>query len=248
MSIWNKLWKRQLKVQTLSSWGREGRVVAVSQTGGRELGETGRMRRGEKREGCWEEGSKMSSDVSWAREEAANVKVSSTCLRNLRLSRQANPFLFPEQNSHLGRKVFLSCTFSATGDWKDHPPTHCNMPHEAWVREVNEPTFSIIPVGVFMGEKLITCDKYAGAWTSHHFCQAACEQKHFSNPVILAVDSPNHCPVQELESTQLKQRPQTRSQNMTDHKKCKVLELWHWWHAVSRVKTLYTCCHFVFTL
>lgn len=51
-------------------------MVAVSQTGGRELGETGRMRRGEKREGSWEEGSKMSSDVSWAREDAAKVKVS----------------------------------------------------------------------------------------------------------------------------------------------------------------------------
>lgn len=49
------------------------------------------------------------------------------------------------------------------------------------------PPFPIIPVGVFMREKLITCDKYTGAWTRCHFCQAACEQKHFSNAVILAM-------------------------------------------------------------
>lgn len=66
------------------------------------------------------------------------------------------------------------------------------------VRKVNEPTFSIIPVGVFMGEKLITCDKYTGAWTSCHFCQAACEQKHFSSAVILAMDLPNQCSMRKL--------------------------------------------------
>lgn len=50
------------------------------------------------------------------------------------------------------------------------------------------PPFPIIPVGVFMGEKLITCDKYNSARTRRRSCQAACEQKHFSNGVILAVD------------------------------------------------------------
>lgn len=110
------------------------------------------------------------------------------------------------------------------------------------VRKVNEPTFSIIPVGVFMGEKLITCDKYTGAWTSCHFCQAACEQKHFSSAVILAMDLSNQCTMQKLiythtqKDAQPKLHPSTRWQNMTAHKKCKVHKLWHWRHAVSRVK------------
>lgn len=120
-------------------------------------------------------------------------------------------FLFPKQNSHLGRKVFKSGTFSATGDWRNQQPIHCKVPQEAWVRKVNEPTFSIIPVGVFMGEKLITCDKYTSAWTSCHFCQPACEQKHFSNAVILAMDLANQCPMQKLVSKHTK----THYQNLT---------------------------------
>lgn len=125
--------------------------------------------------------------------------------KNFGLSRRANPFYSPSKTAILEKKVFRSCTFSAMGDWRNHQPTHCKVPQEAWVWKVNEPTFSIIPVGVFMGEKLITCDKYIGAWTSCHFCQAACEQKHFSKAVILAIDLPNQCPMQKLVSTHTKE-------------------------------------------
>lgn len=55
-----------------------------------------------------------------------------------------------------------------------------------------------------MGEKLITCDKYTGTWMSCHFCQAVCEQKHFSNAVILAVDLPNQRPMHKLASAHTK--------------------------------------------
>lgn len=44
----------------------------------------------------------------------------------------------------------MSKTLSATGDWKNQRAIYCKEPQEAWVRKVNEPTFSIIPVGVFM--------------------------------------------------------------------------------------------------
>lgn len=133
-------------------------------------------------------------------------------VKNLGLSGQANLFLFPKQSSHLGSKALRSCTFSASADRRNHQPTHCKVPQEARVWKVNEPTLSIISVGVFMGEKLITCDKYSGAWTSR---QAACEQKHFPSAVLLAMDSPNQCPRQKLASTHTKdtkpkRRPQTR--------------------------------------
>lgn len=92
-----------------------------------------------------------------------------------------------------------------------------------------------------MWEKLITCDKYTGTWMSCHFCQAVCEQKHFSNAVILAVDLPNQRPMHKLASAHTK-RHKTKPciprhwQNMTAYKKCKVHKHWHWWRAVSRVK------------
>lgn len=140
------------------------------------------------------------------------------------------------------------------GDWRNQQPIHCKVPQEAWLGKVNEPTFSIIPVGVFMGGKLITCDKYTSAWTSCHFCQPACEQKHFSNAVILAMVLANKCPMQKLLSKHTKTHDQTlhpkiHRQNMTAYKKMQDShKLWHWWHAVSLSKTLYTCCHYPSTL
>lgn len=156
-------------------------------------------------------------------------------------SRQANPFYPLGKTTILEEKCFIPAHFFATGNWRNQQPIHCKVPQEAWVRKVNEPTFSIILVGVFMGEKLITCDKYNGAWTSCHFCQAACEQKHFCNVVILAMDLPNQCPMQKPMSTHTRKVHKqsyvyTGWQNMTAHKKCKVHKLWHWWHAVSWVK------------
>lgn len=49
------------------------------------------------------------------------------------------------------------------------------------------PPFPIISVAVLMVGKLIACDKYSSAWMSRRFCQADCEQKHFSNAAILAL-------------------------------------------------------------
>lgn len=84
---------------------------------------------------------------------------------------------------------------------------------KAWVRRVNEPTFSIIPVGVFFLlffsfslyglKKLITCDKYTSDWMSCHFCQTACEEKHFCTAVIL--DLPNQRSAHKCVSTRTKE-------------------------------------------
>lgn len=102
------------------------------------------------------------------------------------------------------------------------------------------PPFPSSQWGVFNGSKI----NYL--WQIHrcldcHFCLATCEQKHFSNAVILAMDSPNQGPMQKLVSTHRKAKnqsavPRHHWQNMTAHEKCKVHKLRHWWHAVSRIK------------
>lgn len=130
-----------------------------------------------------------------------SVKVWQKQLQIFGLSCQANPFYSLNKTAILEEKHFISAHFSATGGRRKQQPMRCKVPQEAQVRKVNEPTFSIIPVAVFMGEKLITCDKYTSAWASCRFCQAACEQKHFSNEVILAMDLPSQCPVQKRVST-----------------------------------------------
>lgn len=74
------------------------------------------------------------------------------------------------------------------------------------------------PSGHFYGTKI----NYL--WQIHrcldcHFCQATCEQKHFSTAVILAMDLPNQGPMQRNVSTHTKANTQLHP--MTD-KKCKV--------------------------
>lgn len=161
------------------------------------------MGRGKKEGG---KGFNMSSDVSWVRGRSGDCENAVKASKNFWTEMPSKSLLFPKQNSHLGRsrrrrkkKVFHSSTFSAMGDLRAQRPVRCKVPQEAWARRVNEPTFSIIPVSVFMGEKLITCDKYNSAWTGCRFCQAACEQKHFSNVVILAVNFLNQRPVHRHE-------------------------------------------------
>lgn len=100
-------------------------------------------------EGGWDEGTKRAvweggfSDVFWC---VLGKGKKRKCCEKLGTEQQ-NPFYSPS-------KAAKCCTFSATGRWANHQPTHCKVPQEARVRRVNEPTFSIISLGVFMNEKI----------------------------------------------------------------------------------------------
>lgn len=76
-----------------------------------------------------------------------------------------------------------------------------------------------------------------------HFCQVACERKHCSSAVILALDLPNQCPYARnwRQSAQKTHQPETRWRNMAGHEKCKVHKRWHWCFSSTTLYTLPLC-------